>query len=218
MEEEEILGVNLDELSSLFTDSNFLGGRSFSWGLSPYKNIVATSDGTMVKDESVVLYIDAFGEANLNSKLWMYQKTDPLDAYVEPEFSPDNLFIRGLQKSVGVPTYGIISYPWYNVGKDNLEEINYPDDTPVGFVPCSGYKIKINGQSFTLPNLVYRTVVVGAGVNATTTLNYIAPPGCTMMIKLPGEVESATTQNIFAGEVSADFKGKLKTWGNPSLP
>jgi hypothetical protein len=223
MEEEEILGVNLDELSSLFTDSSFLGGRSFGWGLAPYKNVVLNDDGVMVKDDSVVLYVDALGEANLNSKLWMFQRDNPLDAYVEPEFSADNLFIKGLQKSVGVPTYGIIAYPWYEISADydnntELKEIKYPDDTPAGFVPCSGYKIKVDGRDFALPDLVYRTVTTGAGANAVTTLDYIAPPGCTMMMKLPGTIESASTQNLFAGEVSADFSGKLKTWGNPNTP
>ena len=222
MEEEEVLGVNLDELSSLFTSPEFLGGRSFGWGLSPYKNIVVADDGAMQADDSVVLFIDAFGEANLNSKMWMYQKADPLDAYVEPEFSTSNKFIQGLQKSVGVPTYGIIAYPWYEIAdydnNEKLKEIRYPDDTPAGFVPCSGYKIKINGRSFTLPSLISRSVTTGAGVNAVTTINYIAPPGCTMMIKLPGVVESATSQSFFAGEVNADFEGKLKTWGNPGSP
>tara|TARA_Y100000389_G_scaffold160642_1_gene162857 strand:- start:332 stop:1024 length:693 start_codon:yes stop_codon:yes gene_type:complete len=222
MEEEEVLGVNLDELSSLFTSPEFLGGRSFGWGLSPYKNIVVADDGAMQTDDSVVLFIDAFGEANLNSKMWMYQKADPLDAYVEPEFSTSNKFIQGLQKSVGVPTYGIIAYPWYEIadydtGK-KLKEIRYPNDTPAGFVPCSGYKIKINGRDFTLPNLVSRIITTGAGDDAVNTIDYIAPPGCTMMIKLPGTIESATSQSLFRREEDADFTGKLRIWGNPESP
>ena len=69
MEEEEILGVNLDELSELFGDTGFLGGESFGWGLSPYRNVVMNDDGVMVKDDNVVLYIDALGDANLAGKL-----------------------------------------------------------------------------------------------------------------------------------------------------
>ena len=218
MEEEEVLGVNLDELSSLFSSSEFLGGRSFGWGLAPYKNVVVSPDGVMKADDSVVLYIDAFGEANLNSKMWMYQKADPLDAYVEPEFSPSNLFIRGLQKSVGVPTYGIISYPWYKVDEKGLKKIKYPDDTPFGFVPCNGYKVEVGGKEIQLPDLVSRTVTEGAGVNATTKVEYIAPPGCTMMMKLPGGIDGASSTSIFGGTISQNFEGDLVTWGNPGSP
>ncbi len=116
MEEEEILGVNLDELSTLFDNNSFLGGESFGWALSPYRNVVLNDDGVMVKDESVVLYIDALGDANLSSKMWFFQKKDPIDAYDEPEFSKENLFVKGLGKAIpGVPPFGIIALPWYEV-------------------------------------------------------------------------------------------------------
>ena len=224
MEEEEILGVNLDELSSLFTSPEFLGGRSFGWGLAPYKNVVINDDGVMVKDDSVVLYIDALGEANLNSKMWMFQKDNPLDAYVEPEFSRDNLFIKGLSKAIpGVPPFGIIALPWYELGgpRNDLETLKFPDDTPEGFVPCSGYILEINGQEIQLPDLVSRTIS-SADESIPDTTEYLAPPGCTYMMRLPygtsGEGLSARTGGLFGGNNFFEFKGKLVTWGNPSSP
>ncbi len=224
MEEEEILGVNLDELSSLFTSSDFLGGRSFGWGLAPYKNVVMNDDGVMVKDDSVVLYIDPLGEANLNSKLWMFQKTDPLDAYVEPEFSKENLFVKGLSKAIpGVPPFGIIALPWYDLesSKNDLKTLKFPDDTPEGFVPCSGYVLDINGQEFRLPQLIARTESSIDDASPDKTV-YIAPPGCTYMIRLPYGTSSnginARTGGLFGGNNYFEFKGELVTWGNPLSP
>jgi len=223
MEEEEILGVNLDELSSLFSDTGFLGGESFGWGLAPYRNVVMNDDGVMVKDDNVVLYIDALGDANLSSKMWFYQKRDPLDAYDEPEFSKDNLFVKGLSKAIpGVPPYGIIALPWYevdNVGK--IKEIKFPDDTPEGFVPCSGYTIEIGGQKFKLPNLTSRTTQVKGGDLDDEATTYFAPPGCTYMMRLPDGLStqglSGQTDSLFSSTF-VNFKGKLKTWGNPASP
>lgn len=223
MEEEEILGVNLDELSSLFSDTGFLGGESFGWGLAPYRNVVVNDEGTMVKDDNVVLYIDSFGDANLSSKMWMYQKRDPLDAYDEPEFSKTNLFVKGLAKAIpGVPPYGIILMPWYEVedARRDLKELKFPDDTPEGFVPCNGYLIEIDGKKFRLPNLVSRTVDVGGGDNEEEETTYFAPPGCTYMMRLP---DGISTQGLTAKEDTyfgqyVDFRGKLRIWGNPANP
>lgn len=222
MEEEEILGVNLDELSELFGDTGFLGGESFGWGLAPYRNVVMNDDGVMVKDDNVVLYIDALGDANLSSKMWFYQKKDPLDAYDEPEFSKDNLFVKGLAKAIpGVPPFGIIAVPWYEVedAKGDLKELKFPDDTPEGFVPCNGYLIEINGREFRLPNLTSRTTGRGGDLDDEET-TYFAPPGCTYMMRLPyglsTEGISGRADTYFKSYV--DFRGKLKTWGNPASP
>lgn len=222
MEEEEILGVNLDELSELFGDTGFLGGESFGWGLAPYRNVVMNDDGVMVKDDNVVLYIDALGDANLSSKMWFYQKRDPLDAYDEPEFSKDNLFVKGLAKAIpGVPPFGIIAVPWYEVedAKGDLKELKFPDDTPEGFVPCNGYLIEINGREFRLPNLTSRTTGRGGDLDDEET-TYFAPPGCTYMMRLP---YGLSTQGIIGRADTyfksyVDFRGKLKTWGNPASP
>lgn len=221
MEEEEILGVNLDELSELFGDTGFLGGESFGWGLAPYRNVVMNDDGVMVKDDNVVLYIDALGDANLSSKMWFYQKKDPLDAYDEPEFSKNNLFIKGLSKAIpGVPPYGIIAIPWYEVdnARGSLVELKFPDDTPEGFVPCNGYTIEIEGREFRLPNLTSRTTGSSRAGNLETV--QLAPPGCTYMMRLPDGLStqglSGKTDSSF--ETFVDFSGKLKTWGNPASP
>lgn len=221
MEEEEILGVNLDELSELFSDTGFLGGESFGWGLAPYRNVVMNDDGVMVKDDNVVLYIDALGDANLSSKMWFYQKKDPLDAYDEPEFSKDNLFVKGLSKAIpGVPPYGIIAVPWYEVenARGDLKELKFPDDTPEGFVPCNGYLIEIDGREFRLPNLTSRTTGNSKAGNLETV--QLAPPGCTYMMRLP---YGLSTQGISGRDDTyfksyVDFSGKLKTWGNPASP
>jgi hypothetical protein len=227
MEEEEILGVNLDELSSLFTSPKFLGGRSFGWGLAPYKNAVINDDGAMVKDDSVVLYIDPLGEANLSSKLWMFQKADPLDAYVEPEFSRDNLFIKGLSRAIpGVPVFSVITYPTFKVEGSDAEDreassanlqVKFPEDTPEGFVPCNGWVWEIGGVKYATPYLISRSATTGAGVNATTTTSYLAPPGCAFMMKLPtGNVDRVTSRTLFGREVEVDDITKpLGTWGSP---
>ena len=223
MEEEEILGVNLDELSSLFESNSFLGGESFGWGLSPYRNIVVNDDGEMVKDESVVLYIDALGDANLSSKMWMYQKKDPLDAYVEPEFSKENFFIKGLSKAIpGVPPFGIIAQPWYEIENfdGDIRYIKFPDDTPDGFVPCNGFVIEIEGRQFRLPNLVYRTIP-SLDEDVDPTIEYLAPPGCTYMMRLPYGLSAKNLigkNDTYFRTTFQDFEGKLVTWGNPANP
>ena len=218
MEEEEILGVNLDELSDLFSDSGFLGGESFGWGLSPYRNVVMNDEGVMVKDDSVVLYIDALGDANLSSKMWFFKKEDPLDAYDEPKFSSSNLFIKGLSKAIpGVPTYGIIAYPWYEVTNRGTKRLDFPDDTPPGFVPCNGYVLDMpDGTKLRLPDLTSETT--GSDVTEVTT--YFAPPGTTYMMKLPEGVDinaiTSSTGDFF--NRSVEFRGELRTWGNPADP
>ena len=218
MEEEEILGVNLDELSDLFSDTGFLGGESFGWGLAPYRNVVMNDEGVMVKDDNVVLYVDALGDANLSSKMWFYQKRDPLDAYAEPEFSSDNLFVKGLAKAIpGVPVYGIIAYPWYEVTNNGTKRLDFPDDTPPGFVPCNGYVLDMpDGTKLRLPDLTSETT--GSDVTEVTT--YFAPPGTTYMMKLPQGVNidaiTASTGGVL--NRSVNFKGELRTWGNPADP
>ncbi len=205
MEEEEILGVNLDELSALFDNNSFLGGESFGWALSPYRNVVLNDDGIMVKDESVVLYIDALGDANLSSKMWFFQKKDPIDAYDEPEFSKENLFVKGLGKAIpGVPPFGIIALPWYEVENHDgdFNNLYFPDDTPDGFVPCNGNFIEIDEREFHIPYLP------------------AAPPGCTYMMRLP---YGMSAKGLFGRSDTwfrqiKEIKGKLKTWGNPSFP
>jgi len=222
MEDEEILGVNLDELSSLFESSSFLGGESFGWGLSPYRNVVLNDDGVMVKDESVVLYIDALGDANLSSKMWMYQKKDPLDAYVEPEFNKENLFVKGLSKAIpGVPPFGIIALPWYEVESysGTFNYLEFPNDTPEGFVPCNGGVIEIEGREFRLPNLVFRTIT-SLDEDVDDTIEYLAPPGCTYMMRLPYglSTEGLISRNDTYFKSYEDFSGKLVVWGNPENP
>lgn len=218
MDEEEILGVNLDELSELFSDTGFLGGESFGWGLAPYRNVVMNDEGIMVKDDNVVLYIDALGDANLSAKLWMYKKEDPLDAYDEPVFNPNNLFIKGLSKAIpGVPTYGIIAYPWYEVTNDGLKRLDFPEDTPPGYVPCNGYILDLfDGTRIRLPDLT--SITTGSDVTEVTT--YFAPPGTTYMMKLPEGVDTtlitSTTGDFF--NRSVPFRGELRTWGNPMSP
>ena len=220
MEEEEILGVNLDELSTLFDNNSFLGGESFGWALSPYRNVVLNDDGIMVKDESVVLYIDALGDANLSSKMWFFQKKDPIDAYDEPEFSKENLFVKGLGKAIpGVPPFGIIALPWYEVENHDgdFNNLYFPDDTPDGFVPCNGNFIEIDGREFHLPNLMYRATYSHAAVNIT---EYLAPPGCTYMMRLPYGMSAKGLigrSDSYFRQIK-EIKGKLKTWGNPSYP
>lgn len=207
MEDEEILGVNLDELSALFSDTGFLGGQSFGWALSPYRNVVINDDGVMETDDNVVLYIDSFGDANLSSKMWFYKKEDPLDAYNEPEFSRNNLFIKGLQKAVGVPLYSVITIPWYKVDEKGLEEIKYPDDTPEGFVPCNGAKVQVGGRDYYVPSLISRTTVTsgqGGGTDPETT--FFAPPGCALMMKLPGPPDDTPKST------------PLRNFGNPVSP
>jgi hypothetical protein len=222
MEEEEILGVNLDELSALFDNNSFLGGESFGWGLSPYKNVVINDEGVMVKDESVVLYIDALGDANLSSKMWFYQKKDPLDAYDEPEFSKENLFVKGLGKAIpGVPPFGIIALPWYEVENydGDTKVLEFPDDTPDGFVPCNGNFIEIDGREFQLPNLVVR-VTPSRDEALDDTTEYLAPPGCTYMMRLPYGMSArgliGRSDSFF--KQYNEIKGKLITWGNPADP
>ena len=218
MEEEEILGVNLDELSELFSDSGFLGGESFGWGLAPYRNVVLNDDGVMVKDDNVVLYIDALGDANLSSKMWFFKKEDPLDAYDEPVFNPNNLFIKGLSKAIpGVPPYGIIAYPWYKVNENGLKPVKFPDDTPPGYVPCNGYVLDLpDGTKLNLPDLT--SVTTESELNDVTT--YFAPPGTTYMMKLPEGIDiggiTSTTGDFF--QRSVPFRGDLKIWGNPTSP
>lgn len=223
MEEEEILGVNLDELSALFDNNSFLGGESFGWGLSPYRNVVLNDEGIMVKDESVVLYIDALGDANLSSKMWMYQKKDPIDAYDEPEFSKENLFVKGLSKAIpGVPPFGVIAVPWYEVENlsGEIRQIKFPDDTPEGFVPCNGYVIEIDGREFKLPDLVSR-LDQGFDEDIDAETVYIAPPGCAYMMRLPYGLSSKNLvgkRDTYFNSYFEDFRGKLVTWGNPADP
>lgn len=224
MEEEEILGVNLDELSALFESNSFLGGESFGWGLSPYKQIVVSNDGTMVKDESVVLYIDALGDANLSSKMWFFGKKDPLDAYDEPEFSKENLFVKGLSKAIpGVPPFGIIAVPWYEVqsnGKE-LKQIKFPDETPDGFVPCNGYVLEIDGEEYRLPELISRTTGTGRPGEAAPVTTYFAPPGCTYMMRLPYGISTKNLtgrKDTYFSSFTEILEGKLVTWGNPADP
>lgn len=223
MEEEEILGVNLDELSALFESNAFLGGESFGWGLSPYRNVVLNDDGVMVKDDSVVLYIDALGDANLSSKMWFFQKKDPLDAYDEPEFSKENLFVKGLSKAIpGVPPFGIIALPWYRVEDfyGDTSSIKFPDDTPDGFVPCNGYVIEVDGRQFRLPNLVYRTIP-NMDETFDPTIEYLAPPGCTYMMRLPYGLSAKNLigkNDTYFRTTFEDFRGKLVVWGNPENP
>ena len=215
MEEEEILGVNLDELSALFDNNSFLGGESFGWGLSPYKNIVMNDDGVMVKDESVVLYIDALGDANLSSKLWTYQKQDPLDAYIEPEFSKQNLFVKGLSKAIpGVPPFGVILVPWFNVEtyeQFGATSIKFPQDTPAGFVPCNGFTIEIDGRRFKLPQLISR---ISTDLEENETTEYIPPPGMAYMMRLP---DGLSTDDIFVVS-GGDMTKPLRNFGNPASP
>lgn len=207
MEEEEVLGVNLDELSSLFSDSSFIGENQFGWGLAPYRDVIVNDDGSMTPSGSVTLYIDAFGEANCNSKMWFFQKTDPIDAYTPPEFSRSNQFIKGLQKAVGVPLYSIITIPWYKVDERGIKEIKYPNDTPEGFVPCNGSKVQVGGVDYYVPNLISRTeTTLGQGGVQSSETTFFAPPGCALMMKLPGPPDNTPNST------------SLRNFGNPGNP
>lgn len=198
----------------LFSNPGVGGNRSFSWALAPY-SAVNTSDEVRFSS-SISLYIDEIGEANLNTKLWLYQESDPIDAYITPVWSDENPFYSSLRNSIGLPEYSIIAYPWFNleVGEDGLpldfSSIKYPEDTPEGFVVCSGRQILVRDSSgrerrLQLPNLISITEGRGSGIDGEIeTTVYIPPRGCAYLIKINGDV------------VKGDVSGKLKEFGNPA--
>ena len=206
--------------TNLFTDSQTISDRSFSWALAPQREIVFDSDFNVPPIDAITLYIGPEGEANLDSTMWLWKETDPLNSYYETKFSADNGFIKGLRKVIGVPIGGTILVPWYELTQTNtLKEIKFPDDTPEGFVPANGYKYTIDGIDYKVPNLVSRTTGGGKEQGPPVT-EYLAPPGCTYMVRLPGEVQGAARfTGVFGDtEVGADISGKLKVWGNPANP
>jgi len=211
----------------LFDNSEILTNRTFSWGMGPY-----STPPTDLKDfpediSKLSLFVDEEGTINVDEQLYLYKKTDPIDALYgsEVEWSADNGFVKSLAPLLGVPTFSVITYPWYKVkfenGEVELTEIKFPDDTPEGFWPCNGYKVKIGGVEYRLPSLISRGKTTGTGASAVTETTYLAPPGCAFMMKLPGgSYGGAVKSSIFAQdiEVEGGFEGKLKTWGNPSAP
>ena len=209
----------------LFDNSEILTNRTFSWALGPYFAPPTDLEDFPEDVSKISLFVDENGTVNVDEQLYLYKQTDPIDALYgsEVKWSEDNGFVKSLAPLLGVPTFSIITYPWYRVtvesGEVALKEISFPNDTPEGFWPCSGYKVKIGGVEYRLPQLIYRKETPLGETDPKTT--YLAPPGCAFMMKLPsGGYEGATESNFFFQEVDVQggFEGKLKTWGNPQDP
>lgn len=211
----------------LFDDSSYLTNRSFSSGLGPFR--VTPEDEYPADLEKISVFVDSDGTVNVDEQLYLYKQTDPIDAPYKPTWGADNNFVKSLQTQLGVPMFSVITYPIYKVeGADiyglgglftdtgEAVVVNFPADTPEGFVPCNGWVWTINGVKYATPSLVARTVTTGVGVNATSTTSFLAPPGTAFMIKLPtGNVDSVTSFTLFGDEVEVEDRTKpLRTWGN----
>ena len=209
----------------LFDNSEILTDRTFSWALGPYFTPPTDLEEFPEDVSKISLFVDEQGTINVDEQLYLYKKSDPIDALYGSEinWSESNGFIKSLEPLLGVPVFSVISYPWYDVrhaaeNNGEIKPIKFPNSTPEGFWPCNGYIVKIAGKQYRLPNLVSRTITTGAGDGASSSTTYLAPPGHTFMMKLPGGKGDATEISLFGEETNVAFTGELRTWGNPENP
>ena len=152
----------------LFDDSARLFNRSFPWGLGRFRPDIDDDqdpDGPPPDLDTVSVYVDDAGAVNVAEQLWLFKPLDPIDCGVEHTYSKDNAFIAGLNRTLTtIPIGGLILYPTYNPRSTTTSprrywfaglapryqgRVRYPEDTPVGFVPCVGQILSYpDGSSF----------------------------------------------------------------------
>lgn len=203
----------------LFDNSEILTNRTFSWALGPYFTPPTDLESFPEDVSKISLFVDEQGTINVDEQLYLYKKSDPIDTLYgsEVKWSDSNGFVKSLAPVLGVPMYGVVAIPWYELTRPNNSDFNYkpikfPDHTPEGFVPANGLVLRINGGAeIRLPNLTYRdryAYTDEEDVYHPLERTYIAPPGCTYMVKVgPGERDWG----------GAKVEGTLlMSWGNPA--
>jgi hypothetical protein len=94
-----------------FTNSRNLGGQSFPHGLSPFSALELEGD-EFVESERLGVFVGEDGVVNIADQVMLWgEGEDVLDSKVEPKFSRENKFVRGLEKVLpGVPAGGVVAW------------------------------------------------------------------------------------------------------------
>lgn len=143
--------VGTYNVTVVFTDPDQLRGRQFGYGLSPDPGIEPTS---FTESVSLSLYVDVEGSVQAGTRIMLHETTDPLDSVKVPDFSPDNKFVRGLERVLDtVPDGTIILFPTRRIDRQGAE-VEYPKHTPAGYVPCIGQTLKYrDGSEIYVPSI-----------------------------------------------------------------
>jgi hypothetical protein len=137
---------------SLFTDPLALSGRRFAHGLARLSDIPISEK--FVPSQSLSVYIDKKGRVNVNGPIRLYEVTDPIDSVEVPSFSPDNKFIKGLEKAIDAVPVGTVLL--YGNGDLNINSVTLPS----GYVKCDGKIYKLpNGRFWTTPDFSLLTTL-----------------------------------------------------------
>lgn len=152
----------------LFDDSSRLFNRSFPWGMGRFRPDIDDDQDPQSPPpdlDSISVYVSDDGVVNVDEQLLLYKSTDPINCASAHTYSKDNEFIAGLNRTLTtVPVGALILYPTYNVRSAvssprrfwfaNISpryqgRVRYPQDTPVGYVPCVGQVLRYpDGSSF----------------------------------------------------------------------
>jgi hypothetical protein len=141
---------------SLFDNSQTTQGLSFAFGLAPL-NPASLESEEFVPSSSLSIFVDEQGVINVDGQLKLFTEKDPIDCFVEPSFSKENLFIKGLSKALpaAVPVGGIVLW------QRHIDWLPEPFTTlsrfvpiPEGFVLCDGAVYELtNGKEWKTPRL-----------------------------------------------------------------
>lgn len=199
----------------LFDDSAKLFNMSFPWGLGRYRPDIDSDPDRDVPPpdvDSISVYIDDTGAVNVDQPIISYEAKDPIDVPVDHTYSKENNFIAQLNKTLTtVPIGGTLLFPTYNfreagsvgyrfwgwgaLGTPQYRgRLRYPNDTPVGFVPCVGQVLRYpDGSVVQVPDLAppisswggYVGGRLGGGYGTSYTPGYTALPAVRWMMRVP---------------------------------
>jgi hypothetical protein len=157
----------------LFDNSRTTQGLSFAFGLAPLNTASLESD-EFVASSRLSIFVDEDGVINTDGQLKLFAEKDPIDCFVEPTFSKENLFVKGLSKALpaAVPVGGIVLWNRYvNWLPEPFTTLSVFAPIPSGFVPCDGSVYELpNGKEWVTPRITTLPDDVDDVFDSTTLL------------------------------------------------
>jgi hypothetical protein len=158
---------------SLFNNSQTTLGLSFAFGLAPLNRPSLESD-EFVPSSALSIFVDEQGVVNVDGQLKLFTEKDPIDCFVEPSFSKENLFIKGLSKALptAVPVGGIVLWQRYvDLLPEPFTALSRFAPIPSGFVLCDGSVYELmDGKKWVTPRLTISLDEVEESFDETTLL------------------------------------------------
>jgi len=181
---------------SLFTDPLVLSGKRFTHGLARLRE--ASISGQFVPSQSLSVYVDSKGRVNVNGPILSYETVDPLNCTEVPLFSPDNKFIKGLEKAINIVS---VEPYWVetSAGIHTLSNVGIGTTNPTSPLTVSG-NADISGA-------VTASSFAGDGSGLTG----IVAIGTGVEVRDGGSLLGTAATINFANNLSVSFSGGVAT-------